>query len=545
MRDSFPRPIVRRAVLVGVAAVLVVSVAGCRPHATDGAGGPLPSGPSPTGTTGPTGGPSKPTGWGPTVGEWQAAQQAADRMSDEELAGQVIVADYSGTTAPVALVREYHLGGVIELGNNIATTAGVIAANRELQASDDRSWPLVIATDQEGGIVQRIGPPLTQFPTFMSDGAADDPTLTEDAARASGQELRAAGFTMVFAPDADVTIGPADPTIGSRSAGGDPAAVAREVVAADAGYERSGIVSVIKHFPGHGSVTTDSHISLPVQTRSLAMLRTHDFVPFAAAVRAGTNAVMVGHIALTAVDPGVPADLSAKDVALLRDGLGFHGLVTTDALNMGAITDTTSSSNAAVDALNAGVDMLLMPADLDAAYHGILGALQDGSLARSTVEHAAATVIAVMMHEARAPRADTATIGTHQALSQEVSARALTLVSGACTGPYVGSTVTPAGDSAAVAAFTQAATDAGLNVGPGGTSVSLIGYGEGPTVADVVVSLDTPYVLASSTATVAKLALYGADVDAMRALVAVLTGHATASGSLPVSIEGLHQQTGC
>lgn len=490
-------------------------------------------------------GSSDPTGWGPTKGEWLSAQQDVSTMSDEDLAGQVIVAEYAGPTSPVALVNEYHLGGVIVLGDNITTVSALEASNNQLQASVHRGWPLVIATDQEGGIVQRVGPPLTQFPTFMSYGAADDPTLTQQAAQASGEELRAVGFTMVFAPDADVTIGPADPTIGSRSAGGDPSAVATEVVSANQGYRDSGLVSVIKHFPGHGSLTTDSHQSLPVQNRSLAELTQRDFVPFDAAISKGASAVMVGHIAVTALDPKVPADLSQKVVSLLSSQLGFHGLITTDALNMGAISDTRSSANAAVAALNAGVDMVLMPADIGAAYNGILDAMRNGSLAKSRVQDAAAKIIALMLHESHQSPPVQSEIGTHDAISEQVSARAITLVSGACRGPYVSKTVTPEGAATAVSAFTRAATAAGLTVGPGGTTVSLLGYGYGPSSADVVVSLDTPYVLASSKASVAKLALYGADADAMTALVAVLTGKATAPGSLPVAFEGLDQQGGC
>ncbi len=543
---------ISRRYVAGAATLVVLAAMGCERTPTGAVHQPAVDGAPVSGSIATpqarpptTPNPAAPTGWGPTVAEWRAARRAVSKLPDAELAGQVIVADYPGTAAPVGLVKRYHLAGVIVLGDNIASTVGIESANRALQASVHRGWPLVISTDQEGGIVQRVGEPLTQFPTFMSYGAADDPALTERAAQASGEELRGAGFTMVFAPDADVTIGPADPTIGSRSAGGDPAAVSAQVLAADEGYQRSGIVSVIKHFPGHGSVTTDSHQALPVQGKSLKELAASDFVPFAAAVKAGTNAVMVGHIAVTAVDPGVPADLSAKDVALLTSRLGFQGMITTDALDMGAISNTTSSSNAAVDSLRAGVDMILMPADLGAAYDGILDALRNGTLSRTRVETAAAKIVALMMHERDQSPALPASVGTHDALSEQVSAQALTLVSGACHGPYVGSTVTPLGDSTSVGAFDRAARAAGLRIGAGGTTVALLAYRYGPASADVVVSLDTPYVLASSRASVAKLALFGSNTEAMSALVAVLTGKDTAHGRLPVSVQGLDQQRRC
>jgi beta-N-acetylhexosaminidase len=395
-----------------------------------------------------------------------------------------------------------------------------------------------VAVDQEGGIVARLGEPMTQFPTLMSQGAAGSRRLARRVAASTARELRAAGFTMVFAPDADVTIGPADPTIGSRSAGSSATKVAGIVSAASAGYVSAGIVPVLKHFPGHGSVTTDSHETLPVQHASLARLRERDFLPFARAARSGAPAIMVGHLVLEHVDPGVPADLSRADVGLLRSELGFGGLVSTDALEMAAVTDHYGAGNAAVVALRAGVDLLLMPASTDAAYHGIVDAIRAGTLSRARVENAAAKIIALMMHEARRKPVPSDVIGSHGALSQQLSAAAATLVQGTCTGPYVGPAVTPVGDPEAVRRFTSAARAAGLRIG-GGRTVALLGYGAQGRPADVVVSLDTPYVLAYSSASVAKIALFGSDPGAMRALVSVLTGRTAARGHLPVAVPGV------
>ncbi|MGH3489817.1 MAG: glycoside hydrolase family 3 N-terminal domain-containing protein, partial [Actinopolymorphaceae bacterium] len=189
-------------------------------------------------------------------------------MSLSEKAGQVIVAGFDGTSAPVSLLRRHHVGGVIVMGNNVASTSQVRDVNRTLQDEArrlGRSWPLVIGVDQEGGRVARVKAGLTEFPSYMTLGAARDAGLARTAARASGKELRDLGFTMVFAPDADVTTGPDDPTIGSRSAGSDPRVVASTVKGSLRGYADAGIVAVPKHFPGHGSVPADSHVSLPVQ----------------------------------------------------------------------------------------------------------------------------------------------------------------------------------------------------------------------------------------------------------------------------------------
>ena len=189
----------------------------------------------------------------------------------------MIVADYSGTAAPVDLVRRLHLAGVIAFADNVSSARQVRAANLRLRRELRR--PLVVSVDQEGGIVERVRDGLTRFPAFMSAGAADDAALTTSTYAASAAELARAGFTMDFAPVADVTSGPDDPTIGSRSAGSRPELVAEHAVAAARGLLDAGIVPVVKHFPGHGSVPADSHETLPVQTRSLRELREVDLVP--------------------------------------------------------------------------------------------------------------------------------------------------------------------------------------------------------------------------------------------------------------------------
>lgn len=459
-------------------------------------------------------------------------------MTVEELAGQVIVARYTGTDAPLELVDQFHLGGVIVMADNYESLDATLESNRLLQSSDDRPWPLVIGVDQEGGNVTRIGAPMTQFPAYMSLGASGDVGLARKAALASGKELRAAGFTMVFAPDADVTVGASDPTIGSRSAGDDARQVATVVRASTRGYIQSGIVPVLKHFPGHGSVTADSHQTLPHQGAGVSELKQRDFLPFTASVKAGAPAVMMAHISVDQVASGVPADLAPKVVGLLTEGIGFDGLVVTDALEMEAVVSGYGAGDAAVTALQAGSDLLLMPADVEAAHSAIVSAVSDGSLSRARLEEAAAKVVALMMHEDAAGEVDADVIGSHSQVSREVSAKALTVVQGRCKGPYVEGAVTATGDSEEVEAFNTAAEAHGLTFG-GGTTVALISAYGGPAKADIVVSLDSPYVLVGSSATKAKLALYGSTPQAMEALVDVLAGDAIPAGHLPVVLPGI------
>lgn len=537
------------------------------------------------------------TGWGPSGRELDRAARIVRRLPLPALAGQVIVARWRGTAAPVAMVRDLHLGGVIAFADNVTSVAQIRAVNATLTREARRRWPLFLSVDQEGGIVERVKGGATRFPTFMSAGAAGRPALTRAAYRAGGAELRGLGFTVDFAPDADVTSGPGDPTIGSRSAGSDPTRVGSHVAAAVAGLTQAGVVPVVKHFPGHGAVPADSHLTLPVQTRTRRQLDRVDLVPFAAAIAGGAPAVMVGHLDVRAVDPRVPSSLSRKVVTgILREELGFEGLVVTDSLSMAAVTATRGPAESAVQALRAGNDVVLMPPSPAAARAGIVAAVRAGRLDRRRLEQSAARQIALLGHVAgrrgRAP-------GSARSASRALSAAAVTVVAGPCRGRLVGPAVTPYGDPVAVANFVAAARSAGLGVllrrqppaalaqalaAPerrrgesrrafaqrrrqwqqrearreralaawqtaeeerlaAGTSIAFTGYGDAVADGEVAVATDTPYVLGSVTAPV-RVATYGDTPGAMAALVEVLLGRARAPGRLPVVVPGV-TRPGC
>lgn len=490
------------------------------------------------------------------------ARDRVATMTPEQLVGQIVVARYTGTDPAAAadLVAELHLAGVILMGDNVAQTGGIAqsggladveqvrataAAVQEAVAADGRDWSAVVSVDQEGGRVARVGPPATEFPTFMTAGAAGGGEVVRQASAASAAELRALGFTWVFAPDADVTIGLTDPTIGSRSPSDDPALVSRVVADAVAGYVGAGIVPVVKHFPGHGSVAADSHEELPVQGASLEELRARDLLPFAAAAEAGVPAVMMSHVAVDAFEPGVPASLSATAYASLRADVGFSGLAVTDALDMAAVTQGYGPDGAAVAAVVAGADVLLMPADGRAAHAALVAALASGVLPRERVEDAAAKVVAVQRWQARqsAPP-DAEVVGAHGEASYALSLAGATVVDGPCDGPLVdGAVQAVGGTDANQTRFVEAAREAGLETGTG-TVVRLLG-GSSSGDGDVVVALDAPYGLGSSRASVARIALYGRTPAAFRVLVDVLTGAAPAGGHLPVAVDGLPAGVGC
>jgi beta-N-acetylhexosaminidase len=356
--------------------------------------------------------PDQPMSWGPTPAELSRAQEMVADWSPTRLAGQVIVGRYYGTTPEEAagLVRDLHLAGVSIGGDNIvdeaqvrATTAAVARAH----ASDGRQFPPVIGVDQEGGVVAHLDGVATTFPPFQEAGNAvaaepkRGPTVVRHAAAATAMELRMMGFTWVFAPVADVTIGAADPIIGSRSASEDPRTAAAAVRAAVPGYESSGLVSTTKHFPGHGSATADSHEVLPVIHESLETLRQRDLLPFEAAVDAGAPAIMVGHLNVPAIAPGVPTSLAPEAYEFLRDELGFEGVAITDSMGMGAVM---RPGKPAVDALKAGADLLLMPPDTRRTHRVVAAAIESGEIPRERVEEAAARVVALQLWQQR--RAD-------------------------------------------------------------------------------------------------------------------------------------------
>lgn len=497
--------------------------------------------------------PAAPVGWGPTTAEKARARAKADQLSLEDLAGQLIVARSFSDEASLDLVRTKHFAGVMVTGQQIldVTTDDPLSKVKDLNArlqdaGKGRGYPVLVPVDQEGGLVARLADPMTPFPPFMSAGAAiaghgtDGEKVVEAAARASGAELRAAGYNMVFAPDGDTTIGVADPIIGSRSPGSDPQTVGRAVVAAVDGYSAAGILSAVKHFPGH-NVSTDSHQGLPVLDSDRERLRTHDLVPFAAAVAHGAPGIMTGHLDVPLIDKGVPASLSRKVVTKgLRKDLGYDGIVISDSLGMGAVMSRYPGGDATVAAIKAGSDLALMPADNDQAYAAVLAALKSGEIPEQQARDSAARVIAYLLHAEAAARLP-GEPGSHAEESEALSAAAATIVAHPCPVPKVQGVI-PSGQSEAVAAFRTAAQEAGLPLGTG-TPVAFLGPGYRAAASSVVVSTDTPYGLAASSAPT-KIALYGRDVPAMRALVKVLQGKERALGRLPVDI-GLPRPQRC
>jgi beta-N-acetylhexosaminidase len=307
------------------------------------------------------------------------AQRLA-RMSLRDKVRQLVVLGFGGRQAPVRLIRNVHPGGLIYFAPNLATNAQIHAMSRRSQVVARRTGqPLLIMTDQEGGLVTRL-PGTSGVP-----GGAEfhgNTVWARHTAVRTAHDLVDVGINVDLAPVADVNTVGSRGVIGSRSFSSHPLVAARMVRAQVCGYHRGGVATTVKHFPGHGSTTTDSHLHPARIRETKRQWQRTDRPPFARAVASRVDLVMLGHLSFPAMDPsGRPATISARlDRQLLRKQVGFHGVVITDALNMGGITSYGSTGSIAVRAIRSGVDLLLMPPQPAAAIRAVAAAVHRGTL---------------------------------------------------------------------------------------------------------------------------------------------------------------------
>jgi len=282
-------------------------------------------------------------------------------------------------------ISESEAGGYILFGNNITTFEGTRALTDSI--IEFSALPPFIGIDEEGGTVSRLRgvPGYAPQPTAREVGASGDAINAYNAGSIIGEALLTIGVNVNFAPVADVLVNPQNRVIGSRSFGVDPDLVSDMVSAFQAGLHSQGIMSAPKHFPGHGSTAEDSHFGAAIIQSSLDNLSSVEYKPFIRAINEGAAFIMTGHIIAPEID-NLPATLSRYFITdVLRNALGFNGIIVTDAMNMGAITDYHTCADAAVMAILAGVDMILMPKDFDDAVSGILQALSDGTLPHARI----------------------------------------------------------------------------------------------------------------------------------------------------------------
>ncbi|WP_449482173.1 glycoside hydrolase family 3 protein [Streptomyces avidinii] len=621
-----------RRTLLAAAAMAAVTAAGAASAAlvaSRSPDGPGPRGPAPDDHRP---GDARPGGAGAGAPDPAALRAMAARMGLDELVGQLFVSRAYGHSATdpdpadaeqnlalfgvrtaAELVSRYHLGGIVYFGwaNNTRTPHQIAELSAGLQraaAASGPGVPLLLSIDQEHGAVARVGRPATLLPGAMALGSAalgagGSTAEARRAARIAGSELAAMGIRHDYAPVADVNVDPANPVIGVRSFGSDPRAVAALVAAQVRGYQGAGVAATAKHFPGHGDTGTDSHVGLPLMRHTRAQWEELDEPPFRAAVEAGVDVVMTAHIVFPALDPsGDPATLSRPIVTgILRERLGFRGVVVTDALDMAGVRQKYGDDRVPVLALKAGCDQLLNPPDLGLAHRSVLAAVASGELTRARIEESVLRILELKARRGVFDAARTAAgagatggkdgagrtpaeavdavvgIPAHLAAADEIAARTTTLLANpvgllpidASSRPRVLVTgtdpVSPTGTTGpptAVLARELSALGCRATALPparavaaaaGNAAVLVCTYnvpeGESPQrelvtqllstgVPVVLVAIRNPYDPARLPACAAELATYTwTDVE-LRAAARVVTGAVRPAGRLPVPVPG-------
>ena len=381
------------------------------------------------------------------------AEKTLRKLSIEEKVGQVfnvfVRAEFLNVDNPDYLrlrdtISKYHLGGFTM---TVRWDPPFLYRNQPYEAAEllnrlqqDSKLPLLISADFERGVTMRLHG-ATEFPHAMAFGATGKLEYAEAFGRITAQEARAIGVHWNFFPDADVNSNPANPIINTRSFGEDPQQVGEMVSAYIRGARANGMMTTVKHFPGHGDTATDSHLGVAQVTGDMARLKSVELPPFQKAVEAGVDSVMVAHVSVPALDsdPNHVATTSPAIVTgLLRNQLGFKGIVVTDALDMAALTRLYAANigRAAVDAFKAGNDVLLIPADLDSSYRAMLEAVRTGEISRAQLDASVLKILrakaSLSLHKSRLVNMDALStlVGKPEnlALGRQIADDAVTLV---------------------------------------------------------------------------------------------------------------------
>ncbi|WP_405117931.1 beta-N-acetylhexosaminidase [Paenibacillus sp. FSL H8-0317] len=317
----------------------------------------------------------------------------------EQKVGQLLMCGFHSQHADeqiTRLIRDYHVGGVIYFRRNVESIDQLTRLSAELQdmAAEAGALPLMISVDQEGGMVARIDQEgMTQVPGNMALGATGNPEYTLECAQILGHELKSIGIDMNLAPVVDVNNNPLNPVIGVRSYGEHAESVAAHGVAAITGYQSQGIAATAKHFPGHGDTAVDSHLGMVTVPHDRNRLEQMELLPFRKAIEAGVDAIMTAHVMFPSIEPEpIPATLSHKVLTgLLREEMGFEGIIITDCLEMHAISKPYGVAEAAVRAVEAGADLILVSHTLQdqvAALEAIVEAVRTGRISEEVIHQA-------------------------------------------------------------------------------------------------------------------------------------------------------------
>ena len=313
-------------------------------------------------------------------------------MDLKERVGQLLMVGFDGFTPSkeiLTLIKKYKAGGVILFKRNIQSLSQLVKLTQELQKAAQKT-PLFIGIDQEGGRVSRLSEEFTIFPPMAVVGRHDSVPLAYSVGEVTAKELKAVGINLNFAPVLDIDSNKKNPVIGDRAFGETPSMVSKLGLAVIVGHQDNGVIACGKHFPGHGDTSTDSHKTLPKVDHSLERLLDFELRPFQHAVANRLEALMTAHVLFTQLDPEKPASLSKKIItSILREGMGYDGLVVSDDLEMQAILDHYTVKEAAVKAVSAGSDIVLVChkfALQEQAIEGLFNACGKGTISEKRVD---------------------------------------------------------------------------------------------------------------------------------------------------------------
>ncbi|WP_216086229.1 beta-N-acetylhexosaminidase [Mahella australiensis] len=338
----------------------------------------------------------------PANTEEDEIQALISTMSLDEKIGQMLIIGFDGykvNTQVVTMIKDRNIGGVILFNRNVQGDKQLVQLNNELKSlNKNNRLPLFISADHEGGRISRLPRRATDFPPNLAIGKKDSTELSQKIGSVLGSEMKAYGFNLDFAPVLDIFSNPKNTVIGDRSFGKDPYTVGRLGIATMKGIKSAGVIPVAKHFPGHGDTTVDSHMELPISYKSLQQLKSFELLPFGEAIEQGADIVMVAHIKLPEIDKsGLPASLSSVIITnLLRDDMGFDGVVITDDMEMGAIVKHYNIGDAAVKAIEAGADIILVCHTYKnqiEAIEAISEAVNDGRISQQRIDQSVRRIV--------------------------------------------------------------------------------------------------------------------------------------------------------
>lgn len=292
-------------------------------------------------------------------------KELIESMSINEKIGQLMIVGFNGTSVDENLndlVKNSYIGGVILFKDNVESLDGVTELINNIKLLNiENKIPLFISVDEEGGVVSRTPNEFLKLPSSLSIGAYNNENMSYKVGEIIAQELKLMGYNMDYAPVLDVLSNPNNTVIGSRAFGRDVDTVSNLGVSVMKGISENNVISVVKHFPGHGDTSVDSHYGLPLVEKSLEELKELEFIPFQWAINNGADVIMVSHILLQSIDSENPATMSKKIISnILRNEMNFDGVVISDDMTMAAIMDNYDIGEASVKAINAGVDIILV-----------------------------------------------------------------------------------------------------------------------------------------------------------------------------------------